>query len=134
LLRLDDIDLHKVLGLFEGAILAEVFLSDDGRLADVGVVFVSATLRPMVTADITGRTFRELPGKGPGSQIWQAFEACVRERRPVLARLPYVGPDPEVQCVEDLLMPLADATGSLRYILSGVEMRREPPLEHVPKG
>jgi hypothetical protein len=42
--------------------------------------------------DYTGKTLREMEGKGPGSKIWEFLDTARTTREPLFREVPYVGP------------------------------------------
>lgn len=70
-----------------------------------------------------GKRLSDLPGKGPGSEIWAAYEALATGQRPLLLRLPYKGPGAGIAETIEILLPLRHDEGTARdpqYVLSGV--------------
>ncbi len=85
------------------------------RLVGTGVVARSAD-------DYTGMRLADLPGKGPGSMLWELRAAVVREQRPMLDdQTPYVGPAKNVRHIREIHMPLSADGKQVDMIFSVME-------------
>ena len=87
------------------------------RLLGTKVVSISA-------GDYTGMRLADLPGKGPGSVVWDNCLETVRRRAPFSRLPPYVGPDPDVRPGENLLMPLSRDGESVDMIFQVIDFTR----------
>lgn len=68
---------------------------------------VGTRLREFLYADYTGRSFRELEGKGPDSQIWDILNRVRTSEKPLYCEVPYVGPKADFKQASSLYLPLA---------------------------
>lgn len=57
--------------------------------------------------DYTGKSLRNLPGKGPGSTIWANMDETRQSREPRHLSVPYVGPHADFKKAVTLYLPLA---------------------------
>ncbi|MBK8161114.1 MAG: hypothetical protein IPK59_20930 [Rhodospirillaceae bacterium] len=69
---------------------------------------VGTALRRHMAQDWTGQKLSEIPFQRIGSTVWDNNELVTRERRPLLARPPYIGPHKDFLFVESIILPLAD--------------------------
>ncbi|MCB9948622.1 MAG: PAS domain-containing protein [Rhodospirillaceae bacterium] len=89
-------------------LLAHVVLMDvatdplDFRYRLVGTMVDFHLHRPL-----TGAWVSQVPHQRAGSVFWATMESVVRERRPVVSNIPYVGPHKDFTSIEDLIMPLS---------------------------
>lgn len=72
----------------------------------------------------TGRSVREIPSQAPPSRMFDMFALAYQRKAPLCARLPYEGPDPYVESVQNLLLPLGDDDDSVSMFWSVVEIVR----------
>jgi hypothetical protein len=68
---------------------------------------VGTALRRHMAQDWTGQKLSEIPFQRIGSTVWDNNELVTRERRPLLARPPYIGPHKDFLFVESIILPLA---------------------------
>ena len=68
---------------------------------------VGTALRRHMAQDWTGQKLSEIPFQRVGSTVWDNNELVIRERRPLLARPPYIGPHKDFLFVESIILPLA---------------------------
>ena len=99
-----DFDPASITGILPHVMLIEV-LNDpiDFRYRLIGT-YVDERLRERYT----GRRAREFADKGPGSRLWEQLCRVVEERRPVVSRLRYTGPDDRFKAAEEVMLPLTD--------------------------
>jgi hypothetical protein len=69
------------------------------------------------TKDWTGACMSGIAGQGPTSKIWDSCDQVVTSRRPLLSRIPYVGPRSEFVSGEDIILPLVDEVGKCAMLL-----------------
>lgn len=69
------------------------------------------------TDAFTGRLMSELPGKGPGSTVWDFFRTVHETRQPALREMPYVGRNKDFERIEIMALPLLGDTGTKDHIL-----------------
>lgn len=65
----------------------------------------------------TGKVMSELPGKGPGSAVWDFFSSVIDARQPAIRELPYVGRYMDFERIEIMALPLAGGDGVKDHIL-----------------
>jgi hypothetical protein len=82
---------------------------------------VKAVLKP----DYVMKTFREQPGKGPGSKIWSFFSKVVETGIPRYSRLEYEGPEGNISYVLNLLLPYSGDGRNVSHILNVVHFVSE---------
>ena len=68
---------------------------------------VGSALRRHMAQDWTGKRLSEIPFQRVGSTVWDNNVIVIRERRPILARPPYIGPHKDFRSVERVILPLA---------------------------
>ncbi|WP_136440124.1 hypothetical protein [Pacificoceanicola onchidii] len=109
-------------------VVAEVVRDEDGNAIDFVVIFVGAAVSRASQSNIVGQRLSEVPGKGPGSNIWDLYQVMASQRDPVLAALDYVGPNPEFHSTRQILCPLRgeDGTQTVQFILADVMLSEEP--------
>ncbi len=69
------------------------------------------------TDDWTGVCMSEIGGQGPESKVWTSCDLVVTGRRPLLSRIPYVGPHADFLDIEDVILPLVDDDGAVEKLL-----------------
>jgi len=69
---------------------------------------VGTAVRENTYGDYTGKTLREMDGKGPGSKIWEFLDTTRLSSDLMLKEVPYVGPNQTFMRSTLLFMPLAD--------------------------
>lgn len=118
------------------------------RMSHVGVVeveqnpldfryrLIGTWLRGFLYEDYTGRSLRELEGKGPGSGLWSILENVYQDRDPLYCAVPYVGPKADYKQASTLYLPLADDHETMNKIMlvSNFELIEGTafPSEHDP--
>lgn len=109
-------------------VLTEVIRDAKQTVVDFEFVFFGSAVARASTANLTGKRYSAVPGKGPDSNIWQLFRMMAGHRNPVLAAQKYVGPKTQYQSTRELLCPLCDADGTqtVRYVLADVMLSADP--------
>lgn len=115
-------------GLFPAR--SEIKVTDlRNRMAQVGVIdvehdpldfryrLIGTWLRSFLHEDYTGRSLRELEGKGPGSGLWSILESVYRDQNPLYCAVPYVGPKADYKQASSLYLPLADDHNTINKIM-----------------
>jgi len=69
---------------------------------------VGTRVRENTFGDYTGKTLREMEGKGPGSVIWGLLYVAKENKQPQFEQVPYVGPNKSFMKTTLLFLPLAD--------------------------
>lgn len=117
---LSDMRLEELNGQSHNLAMSEILRDADRSPSDFRIPFISADLRPDISGQLIGNCFSTLPGKGPGSRIWEGHHTCASLGVPIRACFPYIGPNPAFASTCDVLLPLADEQGQTRFILAGV--------------
>lgn len=81
---------------------------------------VGTYVRDFLYEDYTGKSFLELNGKGPESQIWQLYDRTRLRRRPIYCEVPYVGPKADFMKSSTLYLPLASDHHTVDKIIAAV--------------
>lgn len=78
--------------------------------------------------DYTGKTLSSLPGKGPGSKIWENLNTAKHSKEPQHLKVPYVGPQAAFKVAYTLYLPLAsDHKHPDKLILVTSFSKKDPP-------
>ncbi|MFQ5776293.1 MAG: PAS domain-containing protein [Kiloniellaceae bacterium] len=72
----------------------------------------------------TGLTVRQIPSQSPPSRMFDFFALAFQRRSPLCARLPYEGPDGDVESIRNLLLPLGADGREVSFFWSVVEIER----------
>ncbi len=109
---------------------SEIKITDlRSRMSQVGVIdiehdpldfryrLIGTWLRSFLHDDYTGRSLRELDGKGPGSGLWSILEGVYEDRNPLYCAVPYVGPKADYKQASTLYLPLADDHATINKIM-----------------
>lgn len=88
-----------------------------GEVMDFRYRVIGDVIQRYSCANFTGRSFAQIEGKGPGSDVWGIVMAVVDQRRPVLVRPPYVGPHHHVFFCEWSVMPMLDDHDDIARLL-----------------
>lgn len=73
------------------------------------------------TRNFSGMALSSIPGKGPGSRVFDNLKAIATTARPRLQGVPYVGPNRDFISIESLAMPLASDHENVDKIMIVVE-------------
>ena len=68
---------------------------------------VGTDVRENTHGDYTGKTLRDMEGKGPGSKIWRLLDDTKQSKQPHFQKIPYVGPKKDFMKTTLLFLPLA---------------------------
>ncbi|ETA53745.1 hypothetical protein [Ponticoccus alexandrii] len=121
--RLRDIDLAELSSDLDDIVLTEIHRDAATGTIDFEPVFLGKSVRDRTARPMIGKRLSTLPGKGPGSRTWAAYEALAMGHGPLLARLPYDGPAAGIAATNEVLLPLRPDEGTARaprYALAGV--------------
>lgn len=123
-----DLDPEDIPGLLPNVVLMDVTADPlDFRYRLVGTTVDYHLHRPL-----TGLWVSELPHQRRGSVFWATMESVVRDRRPVLSNIPYVGPHKDYKTIEDLIMPLSDDQQTVNMLFVTVAFHdRLAPIPEV---
>lgn len=115
-----DIDPVEIPSLLSRLMLVDVLRDPlDFRFRLLGTEIVARSHR-----NYTGLRLSELPGKGPGSVVWNNCEQVVLYRAPFSRTPPYVGPDRYTTTVENLMLPLSEDGETVTMIFQVLEFGR----------
>lgn len=96
-------------------ILPNVMLKDVCRdPLDFRYRLVGSRARHHSQADYTGKRMSELAHQGPSSVVFRVCAWVVENRRPLLLRPPYAGPQRDFLWIEAAVMPLSDGRDDAR--------------------
>ena len=70
-----------------------------------------------LSQDYTGKRLSELPGKGPGSALWEHHNKVVESRCPSFSSVPYVGPYKDFKQISMLTLPFSDDEVTVNIIM-----------------
>lgn len=103
------------------SVLTEVVHGEDGSVQDFVFRLIGSFIAERMPQVYVGEHLSSLPEKGPGSQIWSAYEATATSGLPRLVTLPYVSSIGGHSRSDEVFLPLAK-TGEARvgYILVGI--------------
>ena len=87
---------------------------------------VGTALRPHMAEDWTGRWLSDISFQRAGSMVWENNVLVLKERQPLLARPPYIGPHKDFLFVESIIMPLSGAGGTIAMLMFAVDFIRAP--------
>lgn len=121
--RLRNIDLAELTSDLDVIVLTEIHRDAATGAVDFEPVFLGKSVRDRIAQPMVGQRLSTLPGKGPGSGVWAAYEALAMGHGPLLARLPYDGPAAGISETVEVLLPLRPDEGAARaplYVLAGV--------------
>jgi len=82
---------------------------------------VGSALRRHMAEDWTGRYLSDIPFQRAGSTVWDNNMRVLTERRPLLARPPYIGPHKDFLFVESVILPLAGDGQSIDMLMFAVD-------------
>jgi hypothetical protein len=88
-----------------------------GEVVDFRYRVIGDVIQRYSRANHTGRSFTQIEGKGPGSDVWRIAMTVVDQRRPVLVRPPYIGPRHQMFFCEWSVMPMVDDQGDIARLL-----------------
>lgn len=90
---------------------------------------IGASALSQLHADYSGRYLADMPGKGPGSSIWQFVTDIATTRRPSINIAPYVGPTSNWSHVTLLGLPVADDGEAVDHVILVVDFVLWPFLK-----
>lgn len=73
------------------------------------------------TSNFTGKALSTLPGKGPGSKVFDTFTSIIETKMPNLLKVPYVGPNKDFKTIHTLALPFASDRENVDQIMVVVE-------------
>ena len=116
-----DFDPIAIPQLLPHLILVEVLRDEaDGQVADFRFRVIGTRVDERMSDRYTGRRLSQIPGKRPGSKIWNAYQAVEREGQPKLVSLDYIGPAERTQETTEIYLPLSAGGGQVDFIVVGL--------------
>jgi hypothetical protein len=85
---------------------------------------VGTLVRNHLRHDPTGQWMTNIPGQGPGNQLWAYHEHVVNTRAPLFLRPDYVGPHKEFLAIESVILPLASDHETVDMLMIFVDFLR----------
>jgi hypothetical protein len=82
---------------------------------------VGSALRRHMSQDWTGRFLSDIPFQRAGSMVWDNNVRVLSDRRPLLARPPYIGPHKDFLFVESVILPLAGDGQTIDMLMFAVD-------------
>ncbi|CUH79046.1 hypothetical protein [Tropicibacter naphthalenivorans] len=123
---LDDFQHGATLDSSKNFVFTEIHDGPGGL--DFELMYIGPNVRAFTSPKLEGKRLSNMPGKGPGSQLWAAYEALFRKACPLYVSLPYVGPLPGYVSTQELFLPLGDGKSSHpRYALALVALDPKMP-------
>jgi hypothetical protein len=101
-------------------ILTEVFRDPQGEITDFQFLYVSTAYGKAMGESVCGKRLSALSGKGPATEIWEAYRTIANRPEPMFVSLPYVGPLPGCSRTQELFLPAHDPETNVEYIMNGV--------------
>lgn len=108
-------------GLFPNVVLTDILFDPLDFMERV----VGDNIMSNSTRNYTGIPWRNIPGRGEDSTIWQTMDRVRTSREPDLRRIPYVGPNKDFLEIEVLSCPLSDDHGKIIKILCFVDFMQK---------
>jgi len=121
--KLMNIDLSLVQRELDRLVVTEVLRDVLGQIEDFRFLFVATANEKQICEPVRGYRLSRLPGKGPGSQMWAAYQAICDRGIPLRVSLPYVGDIPGIKITEELFLPLSSDGETLDLIINGVILK-----------
>lgn len=88
-------------------ILPHILLADVRRdPLDFHYRLIGTYIDRFVRESYTGRSARQIEGKGPGSAIWESFRSVAETGRPSFRRFAYVGAEPHLVASHEVALPV----------------------------
>lgn len=123
--RLRDMDLAELTTDLDCVVLTEIHRDAGPQTVDFEPAFFGKSLRDKTRQPVIGRRLSQVAGRGPGSEMWEAYVALATANAPLLVRLPYDGPCTGIAHTLEVFLPLRpdEGIGPLppRYALCGVQ-------------
>lgn len=82
---------------------------------------IGTALRQHMAEDRTGRYLSNIPFQRAGSHVWDNNMRVFNQRRPLLARPPYIGPHKDFLFVESVILPLAEDGQTIDMLMFAVD-------------
>lgn len=83
---------------------------------------IGTALRRHMVIDRTGRWLSDIPFQRPGSVVWGNNLTVKRERCPLLAHPPYVGPHKDFPYIESIILPLSSDGRQVDMLMFAVDL------------
>lgn len=119
---LSRLGLHRVPKSLDRLVMTEILRASDGEAVDFEFLYIGRAINGVLNEEQTGRRLSATPGRGPDSEIWEAYVAIARDPQPLIVELPYTGPDPRFSGTTEIFLPVDDDIGDPRFVMVGVEL------------
>lgn len=126
---LSDLDLIRLRENLDRITIIEIKRTLDGHVVDFEFLYVSSGSKTKFNRAPVGQSLSSLAGKGPGSQIWAAFNEVAMRGFPLYVSLPYVGPSAGYLQSKEIFLPLFGTKSDVNFVLAGVILvpKQNPP-------
>ena len=88
-------------------IVVEIHRDAQGVAEDFSPIYMGPALDQGAGRRFLGRKISTIPGKGPGSRIWAAYQALANDGVPLFVTLPFVGEKPGIGATCEIVLPLS---------------------------
>ncbi|MCR9257800.1 MAG: hypothetical protein NXI16_17085 [Alphaproteobacteria bacterium] len=109
-----DIDVTKIPKVLPHLILYDVLTEP----LDFKRRLIGEDAKSGIRRDVIDKSFREQPGKQPGSLVWSFFKTVCQTAAPRYGRLPYEGHVEKISSALNLLLPFSDNGVDVKYIMN----------------
>ncbi|MDF1749061.1 MAG: hypothetical protein P1V34_09335 [Alphaproteobacteria bacterium] len=113
------IDITRIPKLIPNLVLFEIVTNP----LDFRYKLIGEQVREKLSPGTLGKTLRELPNKGPGSNIWTIYETVYETGIPRYGHLNYTGHDTDITDVLNLSLPFSSTGFDITHILSIIQMK-----------
>jgi hypothetical protein len=100
-----------------------VFLDVIEEGADFRFRVIGDHVRQHFFGNYTGQRMGGLSHVDPDGPLLRSLRTAVKTRKPVRAPIDYVGPLRDIRKQDEVILPLADATGGISHILIYIEFK-----------
>jgi len=121
----DDFDPIDIPHLLTNTVFMEVV--DGGK--DFLFKVIGAEIREHFFDNWTGRSLSSLPHVDADGPIFRHLRQATRDRTPVSAPAPYVGPKKDIMVNDEIILPLVDASGNVTHLLIFIEFLSRSALD-----
>lgn len=117
-----DFDPIEIPRLLPYLILVEVVRNGiDGRFEDFRFRLIGTHVDSRMRDRYTGRRLSEIPGKGPGSELWETYCSVKHQKRPRIISMNYIGPVKKIRETNEILLPFSSDNKHVDHIMVGLQ-------------
>ena len=117
-----DFDPIEIPKLLPHLILVEVVRDDiDDRFEDFRFRLIGTHVEERMRDRYTGRRLSEIPGKGPGSEVWDTYYLVKCDKKPKQISLNYIGPMDNIRSTNEIFLPLSSKEDRVDFIVVGLQ-------------